>query len=164
MDDFDEFYRATHRRLLRQLALVTGDAGEAEDLLQEAYARAVLRWDQVRAFEAPEAWVRRVALNLARDLAKRGRRRIAAFIRHGPPPAVPGLSPDSVDLARALATLPLRQRVAVVLHHVGGLTVEEVAAELGSPAGTVKTLLYRGRAAMARQLGDEEKGRVLHHG
>jgi RNA polymerase sigma-70 factor, ECF subfamily len=60
--------------------------------------------------------------------------------------------------------LPLRQRVAVVLHHVGGLTVEEVAAELGSPAGTVKTLLYRGRAAMARQLGDEEKGRVLHHG
>jgi RNA polymerase sigma-70 factor (ECF subfamily) len=56
VDDFDEFYRATHRRLLRQLALVTGDAGEAEDLLQEAYARAVLRWDQVRAFEAPEAW------------------------------------------------------------------------------------------------------------
>ena len=75
MHDFDEFYRSSHLRLLRQVVLVTADPAEAEDLLQEAYVRASMRWDALVTYEAPEAWVRRVAINLAANRAKRLRRR-----------------------------------------------------------------------------------------
>jgi RNA polymerase sigma-70 factor (ECF subfamily) len=57
------------------------------------------------------------------------------------------LSPDSVDLANALRGLSLGQRQAVVLHHLVGLPVQEVAEQLGVPVGTVKARLSRGRAA-----------------
>jgi len=151
-DEFDAFYTASHGRLLGQLALILGDPFEAEDVLQEAYARAAQHWRRVRAYQAPEAWVRRVALNLAADLGRRARRRLAALVRHGPTPDVPELSGDSVDLLRALGTLPAPQREALVLHHVGGLGVAEIAAQLGAPAGTVKTWLARGRRALADRL------------
>jgi predicted RNA polymerase sigma factor len=70
-DGFAAFYTASYQRLLGQLFAVTGDLAEAENLLQEAYARAVVRWAQVRAYDRPEAWVRRVALNLAAMAARR---------------------------------------------------------------------------------------------
>jgi RNA polymerase sigma-70 factor (ECF subfamily) len=150
---FERFYAATYARLLRQLALVTGDRGDAEEVLQEAYGRAALRWSRLADYEAPEAWVRRVALRLAADRARRARRRAAALLRLRPPaqPAVE-LSVDSLDLATCLRRLSVGQRQAIVLHHLVGLTVEEVASELGIPTGTVKTRLARGRAALAGYL------------
>jgi RNA polymerase sigma-70 factor, ECF subfamily len=152
-DSFDQFYTATYDRLLRQLALVTGDRGDAEDVLQEAYGRASMRWGRLADYEAPEAWVRRVALHLAADRARRARRRAAALLRlrPAPPPAVE-LSADTLDLADALRRLPVGQRQAIVLHHLVGLTVNEVASQLRVPSGTVKTRLARGRAALVRHL------------
>jgi RNA polymerase sigma-70 factor, ECF subfamily len=161
-DDFDRFYAASYDRLLRQLFVVTGgDLAEAEDVLQEAYARALARWRTVGHYDAPEAWVRRVAINLAGMTARRLRSRAKALLRLGDSGQVPELSPDWVDLAAALRQVPLAQREALVLHHMAGLTVEEVAAQLGAPAGTVKTRLARGRAALARQLGAQPTGEVL---
>ena len=64
-EDFDRFYAAAFARLVGQLAVVTGDRHEAEDVVQEAMARASLQWARLRTYDAPEAWVRRVALNLA---------------------------------------------------------------------------------------------------
>jgi RNA polymerase sigma-70 factor (ECF subfamily) len=151
-DGFAAFYTASYRRLLGQLFAVTGDLAEAENLLQEAYARAFVRWRQVRAYDLPEAWVRRVALNLAAMAAKRLRRRTAALLRLGPPLVVPELSPDLLDLRDALCALPLGQRQAIVLHHLVGLPVDEVARELRLPAGTVKSRLARGRRALAHSL------------
>jgi RNA polymerase sigma-70 factor, ECF subfamily len=151
-DGFAAFYSASYHRLLGQLFAVTGDLAEAENLLQEAYARAFVRWAQVRAYDLPEAWVRRVALNLAAMTARRLRRRAAALLRLGPPPAVPELSPELLDLHDALRALPLGQRQAIVLHHLVGLPVEEVARELRVPAGTVKSRLARGRGALAHVL------------
>jgi len=151
-DSFAAFYTASYQRLLGQLFAVTGDLAEAENLLQEAYARAYARWAQVHAYDRPEAWVRRVALNLAAMAARRMRRRAAALLRLGPPPAVPELSPELLDLHKALRTLPLGQRQVIVLHHLGGLPVEEVARELGLPTGTVKSRLARGRRALAQVL------------
>jgi DNA-directed RNA polymerase specialized sigma24 family protein len=81
---FEEFYDATYHRLLRQLVLMTGDRGDAEDLLQDAYGRAAVRWTRLRDYQAPEAWVRRVALRLATDRARRTRRRAAALLRLRP--------------------------------------------------------------------------------
>jgi RNA polymerase sigma-70 factor (ECF subfamily) len=151
-DSFAAFYTASYQRLLGQLFALTGDLAEAENLLQEAYARAFARWAQVRAYDYPEAWVRRVALNLAAVAARRLRRRAVALWRLGPPPVVPELSPEQLDLHRALGTLPLGQRQVIVLHHLVGLPVEEVARELRVPAGTVKSRLARGRGALAQVL------------
>ncbi len=153
-ESFEEFYAATYLRLLKQLVLVTGDRGDAEDLLQEAYGRAAVRWKHLRGYERPEAWVRRVALHLAADAARRARRRTAALLRLQPPPPVE-LSADSLDLANALRSLSIGQRQAVVLYHLVGLPVEEVAGQLGLPVGTVKARLARGRAALARRLTTE---------
>ena len=151
-DSFAAFYTASYQRLLGQLFAVTGDLAEAENVLQEAYARAFARWAQVRAYDFPEAWVRRVALNLA---ARRLRRRAVALLRLGPPPTVPELSPELLDLHNALRALPLGQRQVIVLHHLVGLPVEEVARELGVPTGTVKSRLARGRRVLAHALATD---------
>jgi RNA polymerase sigma-70 factor (ECF subfamily) len=119
---------------------------------QEAYARAFVRWSRVRDYDLPEAWVRRVALNLAAMNAKSLRRRSRALLRLGSPPHVPELSPEVIDLYDALRTLPLGQRQVIVLHHLAGLPVEEVARELRLAPGTVKSRLARGRAAIASAL------------
>jgi RNA polymerase sigma-70 factor, ECF subfamily len=154
-DGFAAFYASSYRRLLGQLFAVTGDLAEAENVLQEAYARAFVRWGRVGAYDLPEAWVRRVALNLAAMGERSLRRRARALLRLGPPPQVPALSADAVDLRAALRALPLGQRQVIVLHHLVGLPVEEVARELRLAPGTVKSRLARGRAAMAGTLGHE---------
>jgi len=64
-DGFDEFYQSAFGRLVGQVYLVTGDLGDAEDAVQEAFARASACWSKVRDFDVPEQWVRRVAINLA---------------------------------------------------------------------------------------------------
>src|SRR5215216_2979209 len=162
-EEFSAFYAATYQRLLGQLVLLCGDRAEAEDALQEAFARAAVRWHRLRSYQAPEAWVRRVALNLTRMAARRLRRRTAALVRLGSAPAAAELSAETIDLLVALRALPVAQRQVLVLHHLMGLPVAEVARELGLPVGTVKTRLARGRRALAVRLAlDSEE--VPRHG
>jgi RNA polymerase sigma-70 factor (ECF subfamily) len=149
---FVTFYAGSYRRLLGQLFAVTGDLAEAENVLQEAYARAFVRWSRVGDYDLPEAWVRRVAINLAAMRDRSLRRRTRALLRLGPPPNVPELGPETIDLHEALRALPLGQRQVIVLHHLVGLPVEEVALQLRLAPGTVKSRLARGRAAMASTL------------
>ena len=151
-DGFDDFYQAAFARLAAQVYLVTGDLHEAEDVVQEAMARASVRWQRLRDYDLPEAWVRRVAMNLATDQRRRVRRRVALLARIGPSPQVPALSVDRVAVVEALATLPRSYRQAVVLHHLLGLPVKEVAKQLRVPVGTVKARLARARRALAKQL------------
>lgn len=151
-DGFDAFYAASAPGLVRQLHALTGDLGEAQDCVQEAFARAWQRWDRLEGYALPEAWVRQVAWRLAVSRFRRvtsGRR---ALRRHGAAADVPALSPDRIALVDALARIPAAQRRAVVLHHVAGLSVAEVAEETGAPPGTVKARLSRGRAALAALL------------
>ena len=155
---FEEFYAASYKRLLRQLYAITGDLPEAEDAVQEAFIRAADHWARVRAYDLPEAWVRKVALNLVRQRSRSLRRRALALIRLGPPPAVPELSPDSLALAAALRDLPIGQRQAVVLHYLAGLPVEQVVAQLGLSNQAVKSRLFRARAALSRRLDTDLVG------
>jgi RNA polymerase sigma-70 factor (ECF subfamily) len=155
-DSFEEFYASTHDRLVGQLFVATGVLEEAQDVVQEAFARAWVRWGQVRHFAAPEAWVRRVALNLSASGFRRARRGLAARARMAMPDVV-GMSSEAVELAEALRGLPVRYRQVLVLHHVVDLPVAEVARQLGVPAGTVKTRLARGRAALARRMAENEE-------
>src|SRR6266516_7358062 len=82
---FAAFYAGAFDRLLGQLFLVTGDLHEAEDIVQEAFARAAARWSRLSHYDVPEAWVRRVAINLVADGRRRQRRRVA-LRRLGAPP------------------------------------------------------------------------------
>jgi RNA polymerase sigma factor (sigma-70 family) len=128
----EEIYAATAGRLA-QLYGLTGDFAEAQDVVQEAFARALARPSRLRDVDDPEAWLRTVAMNLA---GSRHRRR--AFLDRlsrsgrlaGPTPAPP-LSPDHVALVAALQRLPSVIRETVVLHHIADLPVADVARVLG---------------------------------
>jgi RNA polymerase sigma-70 factor (ECF subfamily) len=154
---FDDFYGATARRLVRYAYALTGNISDAQDIAQETFARAWQRWDSVRGMDSPEAWVRRVATNLATSRFRRDRtaRAAAPYLIAAD---VPEISPDTVALIAALRTLPERQRVVVVLYYLADLPVGQIAAELRCPVGSVKAWLFRGRQALAAALSDGTPG------
>ncbi|MFF5229118.1 RNA polymerase sigma factor [Dactylosporangium sp. NPDC000521] len=152
-DTFAEFYRATYRGLVAQLVAYTGDLGEAQDVAQEVYVRAWSRWRRISAYDDPRAWLGRVGHNLVISRWRRARTALAGWTRHGPPPpAVPGPDPATLDLVTALRRLPEPQRRALVLHHLGGFSVAEIARMEGASENTVKARLSRGRQALAPML------------
>lgn len=142
-----ELFHASYRRLVGQLTAVTGSHAEAEDAVQEAFVRAVDHARKVRRTDNPEAWLRTVAVNVARSRFRRNRRLVP--LPKSDAGGTAGLSPDHVALMAGLNRLPAAQREAIALHHVADLPVHEVAALLNVPTGTVKARLSRGRAALA---------------
>ncbi len=146
--DFDEFYASSAARLVRHGYALTGDMAEAQDIAQEAFARAWQRWAAVRDCDSPEAWVRRVATNLAASRWRRIRVARAAAGRTGEE-HTPEVSTDTVALVSGLRTLSERQRTVLVLHYMCDLTVDQIATELECPTGSVKSWLSRGRTALA---------------
>jgi RNA polymerase sigma-70 factor (ECF subfamily) len=149
---FEEFFAASYGRLVGLLVAFLHDRAQAEDAVQDAFASALLRWRVLRRYHDPEAWVRTVAFRRAIDQRRRRARQLRALLRLGPPPPLPPVGGDHVDLVRALGKLPLAQREVLVLHYVAELAVERVATELRLPVGTVKSRLARGRAALAHHL------------
>jgi RNA polymerase sigma-70 factor (sigma-E family) len=150
---FDEMYAAHYADLTVQLYAYFGDRQEAQDVVQEAFCRALARWRTVSRYDDPVAWVRRVAWNLAVSRWRRARTAIG-FLRRQPgtEPQADGPEPDRVALIAALAELPDKQRRALVLHYLADMPVSEVAHREGVAEGTVKSWLHRGRAAMASRL------------
>jgi RNA polymerase sigma-70 factor, ECF subfamily len=152
-----EAYQAYYRRLVATLYGLTADYAEAQDLVQEAYARALARPKTFLDVADPEAWLRTVAVNLARTRWRR-RRLLDTMIRTGrvtpTPESVPGADPTRVVLVAALAKLSRPTRETIVLHHIADMSVQEVAEQLGVPVGTVKARLSRGRALLAELLHD----------
>ena len=144
--EFDDVFVKHFPGLVRALTVVSGDREVAADCVQEAFVRAHLRWDRVSQLDQPVAWIRRVALNLARDQHRRRTRGERAHMRlvvgyegEVAPPEPP------LDLSGVLAQLPARQREALALFYVEGLNVAEVAASMGISDGAVKFHLHEGR-------------------
>jgi RNA polymerase sigma-70 factor (ECF subfamily) len=157
--DLRDLYAASVGRLVAQLYGMIGDFAEAQDAVQEAFARALSRPAAIRDVDNPEAWLFRVAVNIARS---RHRRRMLfdRIVRSGrlrSAAATPPLSPDHVVLVAALQRLPRATREAVVLHHIADRPVAEVAEMLGCSVETVKTRLLRGRRALADYLRDADR-------
>ena len=140
-------------RVVAAVALMCGSYAMGEDAVQEALARAWERSERGQHIESLRAWVTRVAINLARSRF----RRLLVERRHQQAIAADSAGPsgDIVDLRRALAALPRRQREATVLRYYLDLDVGEVADVLGVTEGTVKTTLHRARQALAAALSDE---------
>ncbi len=150
-------YQAYYRRLVAALYALTADFAEAQDLVQEAYARALSRPKVFLDVADPEAWLRTVAVNLARTRWRR-RRLFDMLVRTGrlprPADSVPGTDPNRVALVNALQQLSRPTREAIVLHHIADMSVYEVAEALGVPVGTVKARLSRGRTMLAAMLSE----------
>lgn len=153
--DVADLYASTGRRLVGLLVTVGASPALAEDLLQEAYARLVPRWDAVRHYDNPEAWVGTVALRLYLSHQRRGRlfRRRAPLLQADESGAGP--TPDRVAVEVALATLPTQQRIAVVTYYLLDLSVTEITSTLRVPSGTVKSRLSRARTHLADVLGED---------
>jgi RNA polymerase sigma-70 factor (ECF subfamily) len=152
----DELFRATQERLVVSMYALTGDLREAQDVVQEAFVRAVVHSRRVLAAESPEAWLRTVARNVARSRWRRHVRLGQLLGRSDrPPPSIPDISPDRVALYTAIRGLPARQREAIALHYLADLPVDEIADLLGTTAGTVKSRLHRARQTLSHRLRDD---------
>jgi RNA polymerase sigma-70 factor, ECF subfamily len=149
---FDEFYQATYGRLVGQLYAVTGSLPEAEEVVQEAFVRALARWSRLRAYDLPEVWVRRVALNLAINQLRQARSRLAALTRLGPKIEDPPMTEEAAALVDALRRLPVSHRQVLVLHYALDLPVNEVAVQLRLPPSTVRGRLFRARTRLRELL------------
>jgi RNA polymerase sigma-70 factor (ECF subfamily) len=156
---FDAFYHAHFRSVTTQLCAYTGDLGQAQDLAQEAFCRALARWDRLVRYDDPVAWVRRVAWNLARSRWRRLRTARNHLLRQRHVEAqVAGPTPDRVAIDSALATLPANHRRAVVLHYLADMSVAQIAVQEGVAEGTIKSWLHRGRTALATLLDENPEG------
>ncbi|MEV0716341.1 RNA polymerase sigma factor [Asanoa sp. NPDC050611] len=154
-------YLASAGRLVAVLYALTGDYAEAEDAVHEAFARALSRPGRLRGVESPEAWLRTVAMNVARTRFRR-RLLLDRIVHSGRlrPQSVPPISPDRVALADALQQLPRPVRECLVLRYVADLTVAEVAQAQQCTVDAVKSRLLRGRRALAARLDDKEESRA----
>ncbi|GAA1734987.1 RNA polymerase sigma factor [Luedemannella helvata] len=153
-DALTDLYRGSYRRLVLQLFAFTTDLTEAQDVVQEAFARALARPKGLDDVENPEAWLRTVAINVVRRRYRRRRLLDTILLRDRPVQAMVAEAPqpDRADLRAALAQLPRPYREVVVLHYLADLPVESVAQLLDIPVGTVKSRLSRARGALATQL------------
>ncbi|GIH11393.1 hypothetical protein Rhe02_94600 [Rhizocola hellebori] len=159
---FADFYSLQFSRIATQIYAYLGDHAEAQDIAQEAFVRAFDRWAVVSAYDEPFAWVRRVAWNLATSRMRRVKVTLGYLSRqreeHTPEP-----SPDRVALIQALAKLPDKHRLAVVLHYLANMTTAEIAKQESVADGTVRSWLSRGRAQLAGCF-EESQEEVAHHG
>lgn len=141
----EAFCEANKQRLVGLLTLHCGDGHTAEELAQETLARVCIRWRSVARMGNPEAWMFRVAINLANSNFRRKAAERKAKSRlqpdgfHRDPDVA-----DALAVRQALARLPKRQRAVLVLRFYADLPTRDVADALDMPEGTVKTLTHRG--------------------
>jgi RNA polymerase sigma-70 factor (sigma-E family) len=158
-DSFEETWGRCRDDLWRVAWLVCGDADLADDVVAAAGARAWRGWDG-RGISHPDAYLRRAVVNEATDrFRRRGRDRRWLDRRTGEGRAqrpVDDHVADQVDLAAALAALPVGQRAVVVLRFWADLTEADTAAALGISPGTVKSRTSRALDALAATLRPPE--------
>lgn len=130
------------------MTLAGGSLEAAEDAVQEAFAQLCLHWGKVGAYDNLPAWIRRVAVNRLLDyrraLARRSRLllRLEHFVSYEPQDEL------QATLVAGLRKLPERQRLALGLYHLAGLSIAEVADAMGVSESAVNQNLYRARKAL----------------
>lgn len=164
---FDAFVEQRSTALLRTAYLLTGDLGHAEDLVQDTLVRVAQRWRRIG--ESPEAYTRKVMVNLSRDRIRwlRRRPRESPMLEKVHASAGERLATDGGiervaerrRIAAALAELPARQRQAVVLRFFEDLSVTQTAQVLGCPEGTVKAHTARAISRLRDLLVDDVRAK-----
>jgi len=155
--DFERLYRNTYRRILGTLIALVRDVPTAEDCAQETFERAYRSWSAWRPDAPVEAWLHRIAINVAISDRRYQRIRQAGEVikRLGRP--APGPDPSVVaersEVFRAVSRLPTKQAAALVLRHYHGYSNREIAAALGVPEQTVASRLAAARKHLQAVLG-----------
>jgi RNA polymerase sigma-70 factor (sigma-E family) len=154
--EFDRFVAAGAETLLRTAYLIVWDLQEAEDVVQETLVKVAKRWPRVRGMNYPIAYARRILVNVALDGSARRTRHREELTGQPPEERAVGDRTSGIDdhdeLARALATLPPRQRTVLVLRYFLDLPEAEVAEALQCSLGTVKSTASRGLARLEATL------------
>lgn len=161
MTDVEAFCQYEYPRIVGILTLYCRDQAVAEELAQEALARAWGRWDKVSKLDSPQGWLYRVSINLANDfLRRRLAERRARARMDDPQQRSPEPTPDVIAVRDAVASLGKRQRTVIVLHHFLDLSLPEIAEVMDAPLSTVKSLARRGRLRL-RELLDESNAQEV---
>lgn len=156
VEEFDERFEAARSRLLAICRLVAG-LDDADDLVQETYLRGGQRIGQLRDPKLFEAWLARIALNLARSHVRRQSRTESGS-------AVPERASIAADsgLRDLVEHLPLRERMVVVLHYGYGYRLIEVAALMGISTINARTIAFRARQRLRKQLEEAERDEPIY--
>jgi RNA polymerase sigma-70 factor (sigma-E family) len=156
LPDFDGWVAARGPALLKLGYALTGNTADAEDVVQEALARALPRWDRISRVDDVDAYVRRMVVNAHTSWWRRFRRRESPLpeiressVRDSAAPGSPGLMPDQrAGLWAACQALPEPQRTAIVLRYYEQLEYAEIAELTGVREGSVRSRVSRGLAAL----------------
>jgi len=153
-EDFDRLYEATYPRIFGTLVALLRDRPAAEDCAQETYLRAFRAWPRWRANAPVEAWLHRIAINVAISHRRRERlRQVGEIVRRlGVPSEEDPTRLDTGELIAELRRLPPKQAAALVLRHVHGYTNREIAHALGVPERTIASRLAAARAHLQARL------------
>jgi RNA polymerase sigma factor (sigma-70 family) len=155
--DFDELYRQTYQRIFATLAMILKDRAGAEDATQEAYLRAFRAWTGWKQDAPAEAWLHRIALNVAFSQRRREQLREVGklVLRLGRPGEADPTAGFHPELWRELRALPSKQAAAIVLRHLHGYSNREIGLTLGVPEATVASRLAAAKARLRARLGDQ---------
>lgn len=153
---FEDFFAEERHRLLRALYLVTGNAQEAEEIMQESFLEVWERWDRVSMMDSPVGYLFRTAMNRHRSGVRRALRAARRVIRSADGGDDFARADERDALARALTHLPSRQRAAIVLTELLGYEAKAAAAMLGVRDVTVRSLASRARAGLRKELEEND--------
>lgn len=156
--EFEAFFIANYDGVVRTLTAMTGDRDRATDAAQEAFIKAYAKWSKIRSYDAPDAWVRRVAINAGRDRHRSERRRRRREQPHlSSDAAFPADEVVGTENARQLlASLPRRQREVATLYYFDDRSVAETSRLLGLSEGTVKSHLADARTRLRTLVESKE--------
>jgi len=175
---FEEIFHLYERRIYNLIYQMIGNADQAADLTQDVFLRVLKGLKDLRVDEAFNSWIYRVAVNMCRDHIRRVRPvRIDSLDQgrsqddeDGGTIEIPDWSGNPENLVeldemqgavrRAVAALPEHYRSVVVLYHLQGKAVAEIASILGCRIGTVKSRLSRGRDELKRRLENYVAGNL----
>jgi len=155
---FEDFFEAERGRLLRALYLLTGNAEEAEEVLQDAFIAVYERWDRIGAMDDPTGYLFRTALNRHRSGLRRAARAARRTVGQAHGGDLFARADERDALARALATLSPRRREAIVLTELLGYGSAEAGSLMGIADVTVRRLNQEAREHLRRELEDPRDG------
>jgi RNA polymerase sigma-70 factor (sigma-E family) len=140
---FEELFQQRYEPMMRVAFLLVGSRAEAEDVVQDAFARVNLRWSRI---DNPAGYLHRCVVNRSHDVLRRRRveQRLWWMHRHETSEL------DADEMGDALAALPPARRTAIVLRYYAGLSEQQIAEAMDVRPGTVKSLLHRGMAELKR--------------
>jgi RNA polymerase sigma-70 factor (ECF subfamily) len=156
--DFTAMCQREYSRVVGLLVLVVGDRTHAEDIAQEAFARAWSRWARVSTLDRPDQWVRRVAVNLSTSWWRRQQVAARWAAANRPDLAATDDPPMTDDeLVQHVRSLPHRQRMAIACRYFADMSVADTAQAMRCREGTVKALTSQAISALRKVADIDEE-------